>query len=185
MFCANTITTDSKILTKVLLEPHWVHFIRAIVESGNDEKQSSRIWQGTAVQARSKSSAVLFFHTLKLTVFSVSDSNVHDRDLNPVLDKESPTSSGGIYSALALCEILSLPFRQQTNSCNCTRGWEHERKTGTGDSYLDTSFARLNDYSMDLTFDFSNDSSPLIVGLDQQRFSQRLFLKPNFSITLK
>lgn len=127
-----------------------------------------------------------FFQTLQSIIFSVRNSDHRERDLNPVLNEENPTSTGELYTALALCEILGLPFDpeilcRQYNRALGHGGLQPEPIVATWTLLIQN----LNGCSKDLSFDLTKDSSPLIIGLDLQHFSQRSFLEPCYSITIK
>lgn len=99
-------------------------------------------------------------------------------DLSPILDEESPTSTGSTISSLILCEVLGRRFVVEQSNRQCRRGW--------GCNALDLqpiifswSLTVQDIYNSPATiaFDFTDNDSPLIIRLNIQKFSRRSFLK--------
>lgn len=102
----------------------------------------------------------------------VRDSACEITDPNPILDDGSPTSIGGMSSAIKLCEALGIPFKIRRPDKYYERGWGFQCQNS---SVIACSWSiTLQDISgRPTTFDFDlfRDESQLIIGLDLKAYS--------------
>lgn len=107
-------------------------------------------------------------------------------DLNPILDEGSPTSTGSIHAAILLCNVLALKFNPEQPRNHYSRGWGCDAVQARPILYTWTlSIQDLHNRTIHLSFDLCDDYSPLIIGLDVQRYSKRSFLSRNQTITIQ
>lgn len=110
-------------------------------------------------------------------IFSIRGLGDDIPDLNPVLDEGSPTSTGGISTVLALCEVLGTQFQAERSKSQYRRGWGNEALNSRPIMCAWTLTVQdLNGRPTDLIFDLTDDQAPLIMGLDLQQFSKRSFI---------
>lgn len=98
-------------------------------------------------------------------------------DLDPVLDEGSPKSTGSVSAAMAFCEVLGIRFMARRPRVIYKQAW------GTNAVNASKNMCKLTLMTQDIngrptliSFGLTEDDSPLIVGLDLQKYSKRSFV---------
>lgn len=93
-------------------------------------------------------------------------------DPNPILDEGSPTSTGSVKAASTLCDAIGIPLTLDPPRDVYQRGWG---PTASNAVLITSSWTLtiqdMHDKAVSLTFDLSEDDSPLVIGLDAKRHS--------------
>lgn len=100
-------------------------------------------------------------------------------DTNPVLDEGSLTSTGKVYTAKAICEIMGIQLTVAHPHRNCEKGWGiNENSSLPIISTWELTILDMYGDTVGLCFDLTKDCSSLIIGLNVQRLLVRSFLDP-------
>lgn len=93
-------------------------------------------------------------------------------DLNPILDKGAPNSTGGLTNITRICNIMGIPLTLDTPRARYIHGW------GTkcaGAKHItnswDLTIMDIHGKPTTLTFDVMEGIYPIIIGLDVKRFA--------------
>lgn len=106
------------------------------------------------------------------------------RDLDPVLDKGSSASSGGIQAAQRLREVLDTNFEPEPARQNYRKGWGHHMLDARAIVCSWTITVQdLTETLVSIPFDLTIGDAPLTVDLDLQQYSHQSFNSPHPTIT--
>lgn len=88
-------------------------------------------------------------------------------DPNPIIDEGNPTSTAGVLSIIKLCEILQRDVNLDAPKAQYSRGWgPNSTDPSTIIAAWTMLFQDMDNKAVAITFDVTDDDSPIIVGMD-------------------